>query len=424
MAKKKKSKKKSKSKSISQLLAEQLQKDEDQEISFDAAKAGLTKEDFEDAFSKSRAIQKKGADPRKVVELPGVFQRAFLIMAEAEEEDDQINDISAMTSDKETKKEAKRILLRMRSRGMDVEITEDSAPSILERRTTVEMPDLPCILSPMNSMGNRMLLIARYVQGGVGVYQAEISDQKGLIEFSGGVIGRNRYRDIFKSMLESDESPMLEIPYAEARLWISTAASMNRKASQPLPDTYLEASSSLPEVSSDTGLPDGRQLYPSDSLKIDELLEESKNLHELPEFIDWVPDENMAAEIHEKFKEVDSSKVAINAKQKAEQIDKALTQAVENLFSDDDQLIARQNRLFDMAAYLHRTNQPDKAKQAAAAAWQLSAEDFKPIDSPFYSRLIRKMFREPEEIVKLMESADSDTEENAADKKTENLIVP
>jgi hypothetical protein len=131
---------------------------------------------------------------------------------------------------------------------------------------------------------------------------------------------------------------------------------------------------------------------------------------------------------HAKLQEIETSQIAINKQQKVDQVKKALDQAVANLLEGEEKRTRYQNRLFEMAAFLSRTGEEQPARQAAAAAWQLSVEDFQPTDSVFFEKLIKKMFRSPEEIVEQMTKAEDAGNQDSPPEPTPsdpgNLIVP
>jgi hypothetical protein len=418
-------KKKKRAASFEDRLAAQLEAGDPGELEPQAQKAGLDSGQFADAFKQGRELLEKGADPRKVIGLPVAFQMAFVKLAEKEEDDDQITDLMSMTGAGEVKKEAKRALHRMRSRGLDVSVPDETGSSVLERRVAPEDPDLPCYLSPMSGNGSRMIWLARYVRGGVGVFQVELNDLEGLTEFAGGTIGRSRYRSLSRDLLGDSKNALLEITYAEAWQRISAAAARSREASRPLPEGYLDAKNTLPEPKQAAAeLADPRSLFDQDKLKDDQnLIREAEQLHDLDEFADWMPDEDTLKTVQAKLEEVESGQVAINQQQKIEQVQKILDQAVENLLEGQDRRERYQDRLLQMAEYFQRSDRPELAQKAAAAAFQLSGEDFSPPESPFFDRMTRKLFRSAEEIVKEMKG-NAKAKKKGPKKDPGKLIVP
>lgn len=409
-------------------LAAALEKADPGDLAADAAREGIPAERFSQVFEKATALAQRGPDPREVAALPATFQVAFLKLAEAEEDDEQVNDLLSMTSDKNVKKEAKRVLHRLRSRGLEVEAAEQTNPSVLQRRVVQDDPELPCYMTPVTSTGTRMIMLASFVRGGVGIYQVEFNDQDGLLEFEGGVIGRSRYRELAKDMLKNEQASLVEVSYGEARQRIARAVERSREANRALPEGYLDASSSLPDPKEEVPLLDTRAYFPDASLgEEQELLTASAALHDHPAFADWIPDEESLRSFHEKLKEIESGQIAINRSQKIDQVAGAMDRAVEDLLEGDRRQLYQQ-RLFEMAAWLSRAGEQEPARQAAAAAWQLDREDIQPLDSPFFTRLFKKMFKSPEEIVKHMTADQPDQEPDDTpagdDSDSGNLIVP
>ena len=418
-------KKKKRAASFEDLLATQLEAGDPGELGSQARKAGLDPGQFAEAFKQGKELMEKGADPRKVIGLPVAFQVAFVKLAEKEEDDDQITDLMSMTEAGEVKKEAKRALHRMRSRGLDVSVPEETGSSVLERRVAPDDPDLPCYLSPLSGNGSRMIWLARYVRGGVGVFQVELNDLEGLTEFAGGTIGRSRYRSLSRDLLGDPKHALLEITYEEAWQRISTAAARSREASRHLPEGYLDAKNTLPEPKKDAPAPpDPRTLFdPEETGQDQDLIRSAAELHDLDEFADWMPDEETLKTVQSKLEEVESGQVTINQQQKIEQVQKILDQAVENLLEGQERRERYQNRLLEMAAYFQRTDRPELAQKAAAAAFHLTREDFSPAESPFFDRMTRKLFRSAEEIVKEMKG-NARAKKKGPKKDPGKLIVP
>jgi hypothetical protein len=371
-----------------------------------ATMSELSDEDFRRNFESAKKLV-EGPDPRQIVKLPASFQVAFLLVAEKEQDDDLLGDLLNLTTDKLVKKEAKRIIHRMRSSGLDVSAGEEGGSSILDRRVSTEEPELACYISPVTGQGSRMIWLARYTHGGVSVYQSEINDTDGLIEFSGGVIGRNRYRHLLKEILNSDEVSMVEISYAEARQRVAKAVTLSRETSHPLPEGYLEASGELPELDA-VPLPEASEAFSAEEIEqAAGLYKDGAQLHELPEFADWLPAEEILEKIQAKFKEIESSQVSINNAQRVDQVKKSLDDAVVGLIGDEQDRARYRIRLFEMAAHLKQCAKEEAALQTVAAALQLDQEGFAPLDSPFFVRMIEKLFRSPEEIVDQMSPPES-----------------
>jgi hypothetical protein len=392
----------------------------------EATRLEIEPKTFEAALATGREMIERGPDPRKLIELPVPFQIAFLQIAERDEDDDLIGDLYGMSPDKDVKKEAKRILHRLRSRGLQVELPEQAAGSVLSRAVQAEEKPLACFLSPITGAGNQMILMARYTHGGVAVHQAELNDVEGLTQFAGGTIGRNRYRQMSQEMASDPTGQLLEISYEEARWHLAQSVERCRTAGKALPKEYLEASGDLGEVQAAAASPTPAERFPADGLADRvALLERAPELLELPEFGDWLPDEETIQAIDEKIKQVEASQLTINDQQRIDQVQRIIDGGVDLMLADEDKRRRYHNRLLEAAVYLDRTGQPDRAALAAAAAWQLLDEDFQPSQSQLFGQLFLKIFRSAEEIVANMAPAGQPPEDQGDEPKASsgNLII-
>ncbi len=410
----KKKKKKKSGETFADRLVKRLEQGQPGDLSGQAAMEDMSPERFEAAFSSALDMLNKGPDPRELVELPAPFQTAFLKIAEADEDDELIGDLLGMTSDKEVKKEAKRTLHRLRSRGLSVDVPDGTGPSVLDRAVEVDEKPLPCYLSPVSGDGSRMVLLARYTHGGVALHQGQMNDSEGLTEFGGGIVGRNRYRQINHDFMSDPTEALLQVEYAEARLHLARAVDLCREAGKSPPDEYLEASGDLGVIDEgDEGAapPSPAEVFPAEDFAEqtdqEQLLARSAELLDLPEFGGWIPDPDTIRAIDEKIKEVESSRLTINDQQRIDQVQRAIDGGVTTLLDDEEKRRRYHERLLENAVYLQRTGREEQARPAAAAAWQIVAEGFEPADSRFFDRMVKKLFRSAEEIVAHLSTPDA-----------------
>jgi hypothetical protein len=372
----------------------------------------------------TRAVElvKKGSDPREVSKLPPAFQIAVMKIAEGEGQSELVVDLLAMSADKEVKREARRILHKLRSRGLSVDIPKEAGPSILERKV-FEEPELPCYLGPPDGAGNRTLLLTRYAHGGVEVFHSALNDTDGLMQFNGGKLGRHRYRELIRELLDEHEGHlMLEISYGEGRHHLARAVEVSRGRNRPLPGGYLEASATLGVAPATDAPPDPLVLFPPEaSIGQDALVQAGAELIDLPEFINWFPEEAVLQKFQAQLSEAAMSQLAISEQQKVEQVQRVIDNAPTVVLEGKNERMVYQRRLLEMAVCLQRKGRTEQAQQIAAVAWQLTKEGFQPNDSPFFSRMTKKLFHDPAEIVKSFGDQKKPETPPAAD--SGNLIV-
>ncbi|RME26352.1 MAG: hypothetical protein D6806_06435 [Deltaproteobacteria bacterium] len=352
-----------------------------------SGQVGLDSSEFEQAWQKSVELV-KSPDPRLVLELPGPFRLAFLHVAALQKDEDLLQDLVSMAGDKELLKEARRIAHRLRSSGMKVEIPPASPGSILERKPRMDEPELENFLSPPDYDGNRFLWLARYTHGGVAVAQVVYNDTEGMVDFNGGVIGRNAYRRTVRELLDDKNLPLLAISYAEARKRLTQAAETTRSAGGALPQRYLEFSGEL-EPAEDVEIPSPRDAFSKpEGQELGKLVERCDELFELEEFKSWAPSEEQLSQFGKELDNIESSSVIINEAQRIEQIEKAIEKLVERQVEDGAAgRIA--DSLFEMASFLQKTDRQEQAKVCAAVAWSLLEPDLDAPNHPFLSKLVR-----------------------------------
>ena len=424
----KKSKKKKKSGlSFAERLAKQIQLEDPANLADQAAGVSMKPDEFRKAFAQALELHKQGPDPRDLISLPTVYQLAFLHLAQADKDDDLIGDLMSMSDAKEVIKLGRRVLHQLRSQGVDVEIPDDKGPSVLDRMVDVEEKPLPCYLSPVSADGSRMVVMAKYTHGGVSVHQGEFNDEDGLVQFGGGTIGRNRYRQLNQQMDNPDED-LLQIDYTEARSWLAKAVERNRLANKPLPDEYLEASSELGESSKEP-LVDPSQEFPQDKSTDPDLATQAKSLLDLAEFAQWLPDLDTVTALDEKLKEVESSQLVINEQQRIDQVQRVIDSGSEMVLEDENKRALFHTRLLENAHYLKRINLDQEAKICAAVAWQLVAEGFEPKDSVFFSEMIKKVYADATIIAAAMRPigetvGEQEIEEEEQDSASKLIVTP
>ncbi len=373
--------------------------------------------DAREHFARALEVLRGGGDPRRVMELPALFQEAFLIVWEEAREPEPLLDLVNLTRDAAILKAARRALHRLRSAGLDLPDPAAPRPSVLTRAGAPAEKALPCFLTEPSSQGVESLILSRYVHGGVATAQAFLDDESGLVEFDGGVVGRNRHREILRSIQAEGETRWLVISYEEARQRLAEGARLARDKGRPLPEKYLELSLHFPETAP-VEVPRGRELFAREALS-GVLLSDTAALLERDEFAHWTPSRRFVEVMIQKLDEIRQSQVIISDEQRLEQVRRLLESAPERLLEESEERRRFQERLFRMAAFLERRGEKEAARLAAAAAWPLLDPDFKPERHPFFARLATKGFLSPEEIVAHMRK-DTAKDGDGAGEPTQN----
>jgi hypothetical protein len=136
--------------------------------------------------------------------------------------------------EKELAKEAKRLLHRLKLRGVAV---PEPAPAPPPPPPPPEPPP-PAYASTADARGERAIWLPRNVPGkGVEVAQVVCSAEKGLIELQLGLLGRKEWRGFVKGLLERGTAMgVTELPWSEAHALVVAARKVNETSGQRIPD--------------------------------------------------------------------------------------------------------------------------------------------------------------------------------------------
>ena len=212
--------------------------------------------------------------------------------------------------------------------------------------------------------GQRGLLLAQPVRGGVEVVEALVSDELGLLSLSRAEMGRSAWRKLARS---PEMERLLPLSFEEGRALVADAARCNLVTRSPFPpdsDVALRhfgieaATEELPP------LPDPEE---GDAA----LAVESGALHHEPELAPWLPPEAELKRLALRLDEVRTSPLALSPDQQAEALRERVRSQAEEFFDPARRrLYAR--RLWTVAAALARRG----AEHAAQVAWATARRMF------------------------------------------------
>jgi hypothetical protein len=290
--------------------------------------------------------------------LPPELALAVLEAAVALRRPDPAEVLSA-SSDREVAKAARRALYRLRSAGV----------AVSERVRTPEAPPpqpapteeaLPGFASLPDGTGQRALLLAQPVRGGVEVVEALVSDELGLLSLSRAEMSRGAWRKLSRSQ---EMERLLPLSFVEGRALLAEAVRCNLATRTPFPPDadvglrHLGVAAAAEELPSLPAPEDGDAT----------LAVESGALHREPEFAGWLPPEPELKRLALRVDELRTSPLALSPEQQADALRERIRSQAEEFFDPTRRrLYAR--RLWTVALALERRGAAHAAAVARATA--------------------------------------------------------
>jgi hypothetical protein len=284
--------------------------------------------------------------------------------------------------DRDVAKAARRALYQLRSSGV----------AVSEQARTPEVPPppqpvptdeaLPGFASLPDGTGQRALLLAQPVRGGVEVVEALVSDELGVLSLSRAEMGRSAWRKLAR---RPEMERLLPLSLAEGRALLAEAVRCNLATGTPFPPDadvgirHLGIGAAAEELPSLPSPEDGDAT----------LAVESGALHREPEFAAWLPPEPELKRLALRVDEVRTSPLALRPEQQADALRERIRSQAEEFFDPARRrLYAR--RLWTVAPALERRGAAHAAEVARATARRMF-HNAPGLVSPFAEQLFGKL---------------------------------
>jgi hypothetical protein len=230
-------------------------------------------------------------------------------------------------------------------------------------------------MSAADSEGTRLLyLLIDPPLGGAQMARVIASETGGLLRFEILDSSGRQFERYISTSRPDRELALAEIPPAYARWLIGQAVVAAQAAGRPLPAAYLSFRDSLPP-------PDVEPVPPieDDPIYLEvryrpDLVEQSVELLELPEFRMWLPDQAAVAPLAEEWRSVDSGPLSLPPMVVGQRREAILDRIID-LITGPGGVPAARRRLEDNALVLLRRGEPQAARRAIAAASRLDPDD-------------------------------------------------
>jgi len=269
-------------------------------------------------------------------------------------------ELLSVSPDRNVAKAARRTLYRLRSAGVAVTERARAPEPAPAAEPSPGAESIPGFASLPDGTGQRALLLARPVRGGVEVVEALVSDELGLLSLSRAEMARGAWRKLAK---RPEMDRLLPLSFEDGRALLGEAVRSNLATGTPFPpesdvalghfriEAATQALSPLP--------------VPEDGDAA--LAVESGALHREPEIAAWLPPESELKRLALRVDEVRTSPLALKPEQQAEALRERIRGQAEEFFdAARRRLYAR--RLWTVAPALERRGADHAARVARATA--------------------------------------------------------
>ena len=269
-------------------------------------------------------------------------------------------EVLSASRDREVAKAARRALYRLRSAGVAVNERTRAPEPAAPAQPVAGGESLPGFASLPDGTGQRALLLAQPVRGGVEVVEALVSDELGLLSLSRAEMARGAWRKLARS---PEMERLLPLAFEEGRVLLAEAVRSNLASRTPFPPDsdvalrHLGVEAATDELSPLPPPEDGDAA----------LAVESGALHREPELAAWFPPESELKRLALRVDEVRASPLALRPEQQAEALRERIRGQAEEFFDPPRRrLYAR--RLWTVAPALERRGAGHAAQVARATA--------------------------------------------------------
>lgn len=297
------------------------------------------------------------ADPAAVEALPEPLALAVLEAA-ARLRSAHLPERLAASSNKAIAKAARKALYQLRSSGMALEAPLRPAEVASPAPAAEEVP--PTLLSALTGNGERAMIVARPVRGGLETAHLVLSDEHGVVHLSLHEVSRGLYRKQLKEVRSGRTPRAAEIPLEEAKERLAGAAFMNERSNTPFPAGLADLMRHLDVAPRERPLAIDAP-HPGDAA----LDPEGGSLHDQPEISEWLPDESQLRALSQTWQQLGTS--PLGEGQRREPLEQAFRSAAERYFTPGIRALYAA-RLWEMAAFFERTGRAQVAEVARAEA--------------------------------------------------------
>lgn len=295
--------------------------------------------------------------------------------------------IWVFAKDRATRKEIKRSLFRIKSRGIPLaEVMPEGNRPVLS--TAGEEPPKG-LAGSIDGLGHRVLVLAIPHQFlGNTFMMAVVNDTQGWVNFGGGKVSKKRYNHLLRECQGEKSLLLVETEPAYVFHLVEEAHELSVRNRRLIPQDYLNLRPTLERLRKRFEKPLVYSLLePERGLEGEVLLERSGDLLMTDLFYDWVLDGEELKPYIQAVLQARGSRLVLTEEQREARIEEIYRKALLELFSEERRLLYKR-RLEEMAYILLKRNRDEEARMALAAAVDLEGPLHLLKPNPFLYRLV------------------------------------
>ncbi|MCU1283472.1 MAG: hypothetical protein JWM53_7018 [bacterium] len=293
-------------------------------------------------------------------------------------------------ADKALGKRARKALHLLRTRGV-------AAPKAEKREFRPHGPFAPAeelsLASMIDGRGERIVWLVRPADNGFDVFEAQLSDTRGILGFSSAHTPRKDWRQHATRVVGDERLAVARVSERHARELIEEGYRRTLQAGRVPPEEFARARLGMGHYEPETHHP---SLDAAPPFAIDEARARLAALHALPELRTWIPPEESLPALDLEIGNIVTSKLVVDPQQRREQLASAIARIANDALTPGYRALLAA-RLRETALLLASRGRVDDARLTSTAAALTLDESVAAADNPFVIRLFDKVVKAPAE---------------------------
>jgi hypothetical protein len=289
------------------------------------------------------------------------------------------------------KKALRRVLHRLRSRGVEIATAVPPAPHVATLPKLDDAFDVALVSSPDPSGAQLVVPVEAATGGGARIFQGAVDVARGIHELRAVIATRSQARRLVRDLTASPRLDAVSVPRDALAALLSRAAEA-QPAERVLPAAFTEWRSRIARPAADTPTPGDTARAALATDPTPALLRDVAEAVSRGEVGAWPPPFEALRPVAEKVRETAKSALLVDDAQRRAQVDGVLDEAVEQLFVGDH--AAAVALRFEEAAHARwRRGDEDAARRwvAAATAFRAGAPRDNPVARALLDRIVEPL---------------------------------